>query len=195
MDNLKRIAENFEFNMKQFEFYRDTSLEELLDKVKDVHIDMTEEELVDVYKKFYNIFDASVYLYHQNQAKWNALEGKRNTINADVIEFLLDKMIDRNFDTETLCDPYYIVDRIKRMEEWPKSEVQEKILNLITSVVEYGERIGTRQCTDLLPEFQINFVLKRLIKKCHNRDMHFKEVMKSYYDAFDDADRSIYKLK
>ena len=31
--------------------------------------------------------------------------------------------------------------------------------------------------------------------RCHQRDTHFKQVIKSYYDTFIDADHSIYKIK
>ena len=37
--------------------------------------------------------------------------------------------------------------------------------------------------------------LKEYIRKCHNRDSYFKQVIKSYYDTYKDADRTIYKLK
>ena len=43
--------------------------------------------------------------------------------------------------------------------------------------------------------YDVNVILKDEIRRCHQRDAHFKKVLQSYYDTFEDADHSIYKIK
>lgn len=40
---------------------------------------------------------------------------------------------------ETLCDPWFIMDRIDEIDYVPKNKAQEKILGIIESLVEYGK--------------------------------------------------------
>ena len=96
---------------------------------------------------------------------------------------------------ETLCDPWFIMDRIDEIDYVPKNKAQEKILGIIESLVEYGKWRHINSVEEFIKDYDINAILKDQIRRCHQRDAHFKQVIKSYYDTFVDADHSIYKIK
>ena len=111
------------------------------------------------------------------EMKWRDLDNQHIMINSDALLNLIHKILEKHFDTETVCDSYYIIKRIDDLEETPKQLIPDKVLGIIDSVVEYGQRNHIQQVDDVLEEYDFNEVLKYYIKKCHNRDAHFKHVI------------------
>lgn len=81
------------------------------------------------------------------------------------------------------------------LEDTPKNIIQDKVLGIINSIVEYRQRNDVHSTNEVFYDYDMNQALKDYIRKCHNRDRYFKQVIKSYYDTYEDADRTIYTLK
>lgn len=137
----------------------------------------------------------SDYFYERDLLKWKGLDKENGILNSNALNYLIGKIVEKNFDIETVCDPYYITTRIDNLEFVPKNQAQEKILGIIMSLVEYAKRNNLHLVDGIIEAYDVNLILKNEIKRCHRRDASFKKVIQSYYDTFKDADRSIYKLK
>ncbi len=183
-------------NLKEtITYYKNISIDDLLRELSKNNINLNEQEILIKYEEYMNIEDTDDYFYQKDMKIWNKLDNKKMKLNSDALTWLIRKVVEKHYDVETLCDPYYILDRIGSLENIPKKHVQEKILGIIMSLVEYGKRRNIHSIYEVLEEYDINAILKEEIRKCHQRDAHFKEVIQNYYDTFEDADHSIYKIK
>lgn len=107
---------------------------------------------------------------------------------------MIDKIVNKHLDIKTLPDPHYIILRMGRIDKIPKSKVQDEILNLIELMVHAGKKQEVYSINKLIEDYDTNAYLKENIRKCNNHDSHFKTVIKSYYETFEDADKTIIKI-
>ena len=192
---LMKIQDSMIGLRNQLNYYKNVSIEELFIEIEKINIHLTEQDIIDKYKEYMDTKKVDDYFYERDRVKWRHLDNQHTIINSDALLYLIHKIVEKHFDTETVCDPYYIMNRIDDLEETPKQLMQDKVLGIIDSVVEYGQRNHIQQVDGILEEYDFNELLKYYIKKCHNRDAHFKQVIKRYYDTFEDADHTLYKLK
>ena len=66
---------------------------------------------------------------------------------------------------------------------------------VISLIIECAKIKNTRFIDDIVDCYDCDEYFRFHIKKCHNRDHKFKALMKAFYDAFDDIDQTIYKIK
>ena len=137
----------------------------------------------------------SNYFYERDMIKWDRLDNKGKILNSDALYYLIDKIVVSHYDTEKLCDPHYILMRMEYLEDTPKNIIQDKVLGIINSIVEYGQRNDVHSINEVFYDYDMNQALKDYIRKYHNRERYFKQVIKSYYDTYEAADRTIYTLK
>lgn len=192
---LMKIQDSMIGLRNQLNYYKNVSIEELFIEIEKINIHLTEQDIIDKYKEYMDTKKVDDYFYERDRMKWRHLDNQHTIINSDALLYLIHKIVEKHFDTETVCDPYYIMNRIDDLEETPKQLMQDKVLGIIDSVAEYGQRNHIQQVDGVLEGYDFNEVLKYYLKKCHNRDTRFKQVIKRYYDTFEDADHTIYKLK
>lgn len=192
---LRELHDNMALFQRRYDYYENSSLEQLLNDVNELGIHMTVDDIACEYSKCFDTYDVACYFYDRDESLWDEIENPKQLINSDILGFIVSKYVSQNYDTEIIPDFYFIDKRMEIIDSWPKNMIQDKVLGIMTSIVEHGKLKQCRSLDEIFEMTDVNEFFKYYIKKCHNRDMHFKEVMKSYYDAFDDADRSIYKLK
>lgn len=59
----------------------------------------------------------------------------------------------------------------------------------------YAKKNYITKLDGIVDGIDVNEFMRYYIKRCYHRDLKFKELMKSFYETFEDADRSIYKIK
>ncbi|UTY39283.1 hypothetical protein NMU03_00130 [Allocoprobacillus halotolerans] len=195
LEMLLKMQEGFAQLTNRLGYFEEISIDDLLKEIAKNAIHLTEQEILEKYKECINIEKTDDYFYEKDLLKWEGLDNKKNMINSDALFYLIDKIVIKNFDIDTLSDPFYITRRIDALNHVPKNQAQEKILGIIMSIVEYAKRYDIHSVANILEMYDVNLVLKDEIRRCHQRDAHFKKVIQSYYDTFEDADRSIYKIK
>lgn len=195
LEMLLNMQEGFAQLTNRLSYFEEISIDDLLKEISKNGIHLTEKEILEKYKECISLEKTDDYFYEKDLAKWKGLDNKKNMINSDALFYLIDKIVIKNFDIDTLSDPFYISRRIDELNYVPKNQAQEKILGVIMSIVEYAKRYDIHSVANILEMYDVNLVLKDEIRRCHQRDAHFKKVIQSYYDTFEDADRSIYKIK
>lgn len=155
----------------------------------------TEQEILNKYKEYMSVTDTDDYFFKKDRLSWEVVDDRAQMLNSDALLELICKIVKKHYDIETLCDSWFIMDRIDEIDYVPKNKAQEKILGIIESLVEYGKLRHINSVEEFMKDYDINAILKDQIRRCHQRDAHFKQVIKSYYDTFVDADHSIYKIK
>lgn len=190
-----KMQDGFANLNNQRSYYENISIDDLLKEIEKRHIHITEKEVTQKYMECMDSKKTNDYFYKRDLLKWDKLDREKDILNSDALYYLIEKIVEKNYDIEAVCDPYYIADRIDNLEFVPKNQAQEKILGIIMSLVEYAKRNNLHLVDGIIEAYDINLILKDEIKRCHQRDASFKKVIQSYYDTFEDADRSIYKLK
>lgn len=195
MQMLKQMQEGLNRMKESISFYENISIKELLNEIAKNEIYITEEDILSQYETCFDSEKVNDYFYERDMMKWDRLDDEGKILNSDALYYLIDKIIVSHYDTEQLCDPHYILMRMNHLKDTPKNIIQDKVLGIITSIVEYGQFNNVHYINEVFYEYDMNQALKEYIRKCHNRDSYFKQVIKSYYDTYEDADRTIYKLK
>ena len=107
---------------------------------------------------------------------WEAVDDQAQILNSDALLQLICKIVKKHYDIEKLCDPWFIMERIDVLDDVPKNEAQEKILGIIESIVEYGKLRHINSIEEIMEDYDMNAILKDRIRRCHQRDAHFKKV-------------------
>ena len=106
------------------------------------------------------------------------------------------KLLKSKYDISTLPDIDFIEDSMFYVEaDCPKEQVQNEVMSILKRVILSSEKYNIRTLNGLFDEHDFNEFMRFYIKKCHNRDRNFNELMKQYYESFDDADKKIYRIK
>lgn len=194
MNNLKDAAE---MRKRHREYEEKTSIAQYCMDLQKLGIDFTEEAVVKKYKQLEDFSEVLDYFYYKDEFKWKAIDSKRNTsFNSDSQYDYVKRIVEKHFDTKKVSDPFFIDDAMHYIEkECPKEKIQDEVLLVIERLINYANKKQINTLKDISEYYDINLFMKFYIKKCHNRNTAFKELMKKFYDTFEDADRSIYKIK
>lgn len=195
LEMLLKIQKAFESLKETMTYYENISIDDLILELSKHGIILSEQEILDKYQEYFNSKDVDDYFYERDLELWDRLENKKGFLSSDALTWLIRKIIEKNYDVETLCDPYFIMNRIDALDNVSKKQYQEKVLGIIESLVEYAKKRNIYKIEGMLEMYDVNVILKDEIRRCHQRDAHFKKVLQSYYDTFEDADHSIYKIK
>lgn len=114
-------------NLKEtITYYKNISIDDLLRELSKNNINLNEQEILIKYEEYMNIEDTDDYFYQKDMKIWNKLDNKKMKLNSDALTWLIRKVVEKHYDVETLCDPYYILDRIGSLENVPKKHVKKK---------------------------------------------------------------------
>lgn len=193
MQNLKLAAEK----AKEFrEYENNTSIDQYCLDLQKEGIELSEEMIVNKYNELKNFVKVNDYFYDKDETIWQKIENRRNLkFNSDSLIFFINKVIEKHFDTKTLLDPYYIENSMDYIEICPKEKIQEEIMNIIERLIDYANREHITKLDCLVDYYDVNEFMKYYIKRCHNRNRKFKVLIQRYYSTFEDADKSMYKIK
>lgn len=192
---LRQMQDSFIRYHQREEYMKNISIDDLLKEINQLGFQYTEQDILDKYQEYMSVTDTDDYFFKRDQMSWEAVDDKAQMLNSDALLQLICKIVKKHYDVETICDPWFIMERIDALDDVPKNEAQEKILGIIESIVEYGKLRHINSVEEIMEDYDMNAILKDQIRRCHQRDAHFKQVIKSYYDTFIDADHSIYKIK
>lgn len=184
------------FMKQRKEYLNNSSFEQMLTDLNERGIIIKENEVVEKYKELRCLEDVDDYFYHKYEVVWNRVDNQKQVINSDIQLECFIKIIKKHFDYNNLPDSWFIQDRMQYIEDQcPKEKIQKEIMSVIMQIIECGKIKNTRSISDIVDFYDCDEYFRFFIKKCHNRDQKFKALMKNFYDAFDDIDQSIYKIK
>lgn len=196
--NEDMLLKFLEFKVREIEVemnrIKNATEEELIELLNDVNIKVNEKQIIEYYENLQNIDKVLICLQDQNKLIMNALDERHYSLVLQVFYSLIHQTVTKNYDIETLNDPFYFEVRISQVENTPKKLKQEKILGIIKSTVAYAKMNDLSKLIDVYRIIDFNVFLQENIKYCHNRDKNFKQIIKDLYDTFEDVDHSIYKI-
>lgn len=196
---LQEMKENLQkaaiFHQRQREYFDTHSIEQMLDDLEKYDICLTEKDILEKYKQYEDANKTISFYFKEYTRQWDVIDNKKEFFCSDIMIKLVDRIVRKNCDIEKLSDPSYIADRMDCIDDLPKNQIQDKIMGIIISIIECAKRNHISHLEGLLEEYDINEFLLYYIKKCHNRDRYFQNIMKEFYETFDDADPRIYKVK
>lgn len=191
------MYEYFGIHTKYIHDKETTSASQYLKDLEVRNIFITENEILAKYQGAKGYRDVCKYFYELIKEQWKPLDAKKDDIfNPDLFEYYVKKIIEKHYDIKTLPDISYIEDSMLYVdEECPNEDIHEEFVSIVNRVIACGKKHKIRLLKDLFEYDDFNCFMKNHIKKCHRHNKDFKTLMKAYYDAFDDADQSIYHLK
>ena len=192
-NNLKT---EFEYQMRKHQYMKEAPIEQILSELKEQGITLTEDDIITKYNELKDIEQVDNGFYKKFQRQWDNIERKGNWYDSDVQFSLVKRVIEKHFDTRLLADSWFIEDHMQYIEnECPQDQIQQEYMQLIKQLIECAQFKNTHTLRDIIKYYDINEFLKYYIKRCHNRNSEFKSLMKKFYESFDDADQSMYKIK
>ena len=192
----KQMLKATDFMIERKAYLRNSSLEKMLADLNERGIYLTEKEVVEKYKELRCLEDVDNYFYHKYELTWKRIDSQKQIINSDIQLECNIKIIKKYFDYNNLPDSWFIQDRMQYIEDkCPKEKIQDEIMAVISQIIECAKIKNTRLISKIIDFYDCNEYFRFYIKKCHNRDHKFKALMKDFYDAFDDIDQTIYKIK
>ena len=194
---LVNIKNGIETQQKNRSYEENTSVEQYCLDLQELGIDFTEQMVLDKYKELENFNSVLDYFYYKDQMKWKLIDtkGKAN-FNSDSQMYFMLKIIEKHYDIKKVLDPFFIDETMYYIEtDCPEEKIQEEIMNVMERLIAYANKNDITEVCGIVENYDVNEYLKYYIQDCHNCDCKFKELVQKYYDTFEDADKSIYRIK
>ena len=169
-----------------------TSNEEYFAKLKEYGFDFSEEKIVEDYKRVRDI-KALDDVYYEQYGKYIDDHQKDKLVNSDVFMELMDRIIPEHFDIAETGDPYFIeaaIDRIINTDL--RSADQKEIEKILQALIVFSKNRNCHTLEDSLEMFDLNVLLKELIRVCHDRNASFRKLIREMYECFGDMDPKIF---
>lgn len=169
-----------------------TSNEEYFAKLKEYGFDFSEEKIVEDYKRVRDI-KALDDVYYEQYGKYIDDHQKDKLVNSDVFMVLMDRIIPEHFDIAETGDPYFIeaaIDRIINTDL--RSADQKEIEKILQALIVFSKNRNCHTLEDSLDMFDLNILLKELIRVCHDRNASFRKLIREMYECFEDMDPKIF---
>ena len=169
-----------------------TSNEEYFAKLKEYGFDFSEEKIVEDYKRVRDIkaLDDS---YYEQYGKYIDDHQKDKLVNSDVFMELMDRIIPKYFDIAETGDPYFIEAAIDRIIDTDlRSADQKEIEKILQALIVFSKERDRHALEDTLEMFDLNVLLKELIRVCHDRKASFRKLIREMYECFEDMDPKIF---
>lgn len=167
LEMLLKIQKAFESLKETMTYYENISIDDLILELSKHGIILSEQEILDKYQEYFNSKDVDDYFYERDLELWDCLENKKGFLSSDALTWLIRKIIEKNYDVETLCDSYFIMNRIDALDNVSKKQYQEKVLGIIESLVEYAKKRNIYKIEGMLEMYDVNVILKDEIRRCH----------------------------
>lgn len=169
-----------------------TATDEYFAAMRQYGIDLNEEKIIEDYSRVRDIKTLN-QMYYDHYGK--ILDNKQTDewLNSDVFMELLERIIADRFSVEETGDPYFITLEINKicsgdLRKTDQKEI-EKILKAITIL---SQTRNIRKLDDTIEMFDINGLLKELIRVCHDRNPAFRKLILDLYKCYDDMDPKIF---
>lgn len=160
--------------------------------LKEAGIDFSDEKIIDDYARIKDL-KALEESYYEQYGKTLDTESRTKVLNSDVFLTLLLRIIPEHFDFSETGDPYYIEAEIDRICSNVLSKLNQKeIEKILRGFVVFSKTRNHHTIEDSLELFNINGLLKEMIRICHNRDASFRNLMKEMYECYEDLDPKIF---
>lgn len=194
---VKKIdAAELEFNknlldgLQQMQNRMGTTNEEYFKKLKEHGIDLNEERIIEDYKRVKDIrtLDDS---YYEQYGK--ALDEQRiPSLNSDVFMDLMDRIIPEHFEIDETGDPYFMENAANRIISTDLRSIDQKeIEKLLRALVVFSKTRDHHTLEDTFEFMDCGFLLRELIRVCHNRNAEFRKLIREMYECYDDMDPRI----
>lgn len=169
-----------------------TSNEEYFAKLKEYGFDFSEEKIVEDYMRVRDIkaLDDS---YYEQYGKYIDDHQKDKLVNSDVFMELMARIIPEHFDIAETGDPYFIEAAIDRIINTDLRSVDQKeIEKILQALIVFSKERDRHTLEDTLEMFDLNVLLKELIRVCHDRNASFRKLIREMYECFEDMDPKIF---
>lgn len=169
-----------------------TATDEYFAAMRQYGIDLNEEKIIEDYSRVRDIKTLN-QMYYDHYGK--ILDNKQTDewLNSDVFMELLERIIADRFSVEETGDPYFITLEINEicsgdLRKTDQKEI-EKILKAMTIL---SQTRNIRKLDDTIEMFDINGLLKELIRVCHDRNPAFRKLILDLYKCYDDMHPKIF---
>lgn len=182
----KRLIDGLQRMQTQLE----TENDKIFKKLKEYGIDLSEEKIIEDYKRFKDVQALDDYYYEQYG---EALDRKNIPFfNSDVFIDLIDSIIPEHFDYEEIADPSLIENAANEILSTDlRSADQKEIEKLLRALIAYSKTRDHHSLEDISEYMDFSYLLKELIRVCHNRNSEFRNLIREMYECYDDMDPRI----
>ena len=166
--------------------------EEYYRALKELGIEFSEERLIEDYARVKDteaLFDS----YYEQYGDILDSEHEKEWVNSDIFMELIDRIIPRHFDFEETGDPFFITTAVDElcMDDLRKAD-QKQIEKILRSFITYSKTRDRHILEDSLELYDVNGLVRELIRVCHNRDASFRKLIREMYECFEDMDPKIF---
>ena len=167
------------------------SNEDWFAKLREYGISFSEERIIDDYKRVKDVkaLDDS---YYEQYGKYIDDHQKDKVLNSDVFMELMDRIIPEHFGIEETGDPYFIAAAINDVLKTDlRSADQKEIEKILRALTVFSKTRDHHTLEGILEMYDLNILLRELIRVCHNRNTEFRNLIREMYECFDDMDPRI----
>ncbi|MCD7808493.1 MAG: hypothetical protein LUH02_04060 [Erysipelotrichaceae bacterium] len=192
---MKNLQNENNYYHKHKKYEEETSIEQYSLDLKKRGIDFTEENVLALYEKMQDVQALWAYYYQKDERKWMNIDDQPHLpFNSDSLFTYIKRIVEKHYNIFDSMDIYYITQNMIDLVDCPKKDFQQTFMHHLIILTNYANIYDIHELSILIPDFDMNILMKQYIKRCHNRNNDFKEMMKRFYATFNDADRSIYKV-
>lgn len=169
-----------------------TATDEYFTAMKQYGIDLDEEKIIEDYSRIKDIQTLN-QIYHDQYGK--ILDNKQTDewLNSDVFMELLERILDDRFSIEKTGDPYFIALDINEICSGDLRKTDQKeIEKILKALITLSQTRNIHSIDDTIEMFDINGLLKELIRVCHDRNPAFRKLILDLYTCYDDMDPKIF---
>lgn len=114
------------------------------------------------------------------------------SLSSAVFMDLMDRIIPEHFNIEDTGDPYFIENEINSIISTDLSSIgQKEIEDLLKALIVFSKTRDHHTLEDIFESIDCGFLLRELIRLCHDRNAEFRKLIREMYECYDDMDPRI----
>ena len=169
-----------------------TATDEYFTAMRQYGIDLNEEKIIEDYSRVRDINTLN-QMYYDHYGK--ILDNKQTDewLNSDVFMELLERILADRFSIAETGDPYFITVEINEICSGDLRKTDQKeIEKILKALITLSQTRNIRKLDDTIEMFDINGLLKELIRVCHDRNPALRKLILDLYKCYDDMDPKIF---
>ena len=169
-----------------------TATDEYFTAMRQYGIDLNEEKIIEDYSRVRDINTLN-QMYYDHYGK--ILDNKQTDewLNSDVFMELLERILADRFSIAETGDPYFITVEINEICSGDLRKTDQKeIEKILKALITLSQTRNIRKLDDTIEMFDINGLLKELIRVCHDRNTALRKLILDLYKCYDDMDPKIF---
>ena len=169
-----------------------TATDEYFTAMRQYGIDLNEEKIIEDYSRVRDINTLN-QMYYDHYGK--ILDNKQidEWLNSDVFMELLERILADRFSIAETGDPYFITVEINEICSGDLRKTDQKeIEKILKALITLSQTRNIRKLDDTIEMFDINGLLKELIRVCHDRNPALRKLILDLYKCYDDMDPKIF---